>query len=90
MQALVEVYEHKVRRWALERAMFANAHFRGSGPAFIPEDFLGGADREQRQHDEAVSEMRAMQANSALMKIRKGEPPPEDVPDWAIGEYHHA
>lgn len=68
--------------------MYANAHFRGPDTvAFIPEDFLGLANREERQREEALSQQIVMQANMALQKIRRGEPPTDDVPEWARGPY---
>ncbi len=68
--------------------MYANAHFRGPDTvAVIPEDFLGLANREERQREEALSQQIVMQANMALQKIRRGQPPTDDVPAWAIGPY---
>ncbi len=71
-------------RWAFERSMFANAHFRGKDEAaFLPDDFLGTGNRDQRSIDIFQDQQKTMQANIALSKIVKGAPPTEDIPDWA-------
>ncbi len=68
--------------------MYANAHFRGPDTvAFIPEDFLGLGDREERQREEALSQQIVMQENMRLSRIKKGEPPSDEVPEWARGPY---
>lgn len=90
MDALSRVFhERKLKPWAIERADFANVHFRQRGEvAYIADDFLGnGEDRKKRALEEAKSQMAAMKANTALAKIRRDGPPPPEVPAWAIGEY---
>lgn len=49
--ACVDVYKQQhLQRWALERSMFANAHFRGKDdPAWEPGDFIGESTREDRR-----------------------------------------
>lgn len=77
-----------MKPWAHERADFHNVNFRGRGDvAWIADDFLGIGDREQRMRDEAVSRRTAERANVELLKIRAGQPPTDQVPSWAIGEY---
>lgn len=85
--ALAEVYEGYIERWAFERAEFRNANRSSESVAWKPEDFLGYGDYEERQREHGREQMRVMQANTNLMKIRKGAPPTEDVPAWALGEY---
>lgn len=82
-RALIDVYDAKLRRWAMERADFRNAHFVGQGQTpWIADDFLGLSDRGQRGMEQARSMMLAEQANIELMKMKKGEVP-EGLPDWA-------
>lgn len=84
--ALRNIHDQQLRRWALERAMFANAHFRGKDTAaFIPEDFLGTSNYDERQRDQQREQLQVMQANASLAKIKRGAPPTEDVPAWARG-----
>lgn len=89
MDALTNAFtEYRLKPWAIERADFANVHFRRAGEvAYIADDFLGAGDRQKRGLEEAKNVMATMKANSALAKIRPGAPPTEDVPVWAIGEY---
>lgn len=78
------VHDGPVHLWAITQSMFANANFRsGDQVAFMPEDFLGTGDRPKRQADQLVSRMEAVKENSRLLKMRAGEPPTDDVPDWA-------
>lgn len=84
LKALSDVHSTVLSRWAVERAMFANAHFRGKGEtAFTTEDFLGTGNRVQRAAEEAGEQMRVMQANAALARILPGAPPTDDIPSWA-------
>ncbi len=72
-------------RWALDRAMFANAHFRGKDDAaFMIDDFLGTGDRAKRQMELERSQMIAATANANLMAMKRGEVP-DGLPDWAKG-----
>lgn len=66
--------------------MFANAHFRGKDDAaFIPEDFMGKSDRQERQRELQQSMIAAQRANASLMMMKPGDKP-EGLPSWALGE----
>jgi hypothetical protein len=84
--ALKEVHRTKLMRWAIERAQFMNANFvHGDDERWTPEDFLGEGNRQQRSEHRFASQMAAQAANIALLKIKRGAPPPEDLPVWARG-----
>jgi hypothetical protein len=84
--ALKKVHRDALYRWALERAMFMNANFvQGDDERWTPEDFLGEGNRKQRENERFMSQMAAQQANIALLKIRKGDAPTDDLPVWARG-----
>lgn len=86
-----------VRRWALDRAMFANVHMlprdRQGKPTqqiFKPEHFLGTETREVKKVDpldEYREKMAVMKANAALSRIKKGAPPPEGLSDLWTAPY---
>jgi 2-hydroxychromene-2-carboxylate isomerase len=85
VKAHEEIYVQTLRRWALERAMFANAHFVGKEEvAYTADDFLGLGDREKRQQEQQRSLMMAATANANLMAMKRGDVP-DDLPDWAKG-----
>lgn len=88
--ALADVhFQRVIRLRAEDRSDFYNLNFRGRGEvSWITDDFLGIGDREQRVRDEAVSRRTAERANVELLKIRAGQPPTDDVPAWARGDYH--
>lgn len=81
--ALQTLYHGKLERWAIERAQFANAHFANDRVPFLPEDFLGGGNREQRKLQSAKSQLAAAKENLRLNRIKKGDPPPDNLPSWA-------
>lgn len=91
MDALTDVFmERKMKPWAVERADFANVHFRGgqgNSTAYMAEDFLGTGDRAKRGLDQAKEQMAIAKANAALARIKRDGPAPEGIPIWAIGEY---
>lgn len=75
--------------------MFANVHFRQRGTGgqatdepYTADDFMGRGSRQARAASSMKDQMAISLANVALSKIKAGEPPPEIVPEWAIGEYH--
>lgn len=85
-------YSQVVMRWAIDRADFFNAHFRGKDTAaWLAEDFLGEGNREKRTREQQREALMVQRANATLaMKIKKGAPPTEDIPAWAIGEMKRA
>jgi hypothetical protein len=94
LQALRDVYDADIKRWALERAMYANVNFlardntgRATEAAFIPEDFMGRSDRAKRTKQAAADRAAVMMANTALQRMRPGVEP-DELPDWAKGPYH--
>lgn len=85
IHALRKVYDSALYRWAIERAMYANVHFRKpEEAAFIPEDFLGRSDRTVRSAQQFKEKLAVQRANQALQAIRPGVVP-EGLPDWARG-----
>lgn len=91
-QALKEIYDANLNRWALERAMYANVHFRQvdehgkfSDVPFEPADFLGTGNRAQRQAQSIADKVELMRLNMRLSQIQPGAPPGDDIPEWARG-----
>lgn len=71
-------------RWASERADYRNVNFRAKdSPAWLPSDFLGRTERGQRLAGNAIDLMAVQSANLRLMSMRQGDPPPDDLPEWA-------
>lgn len=75
--------------------MYANVHFRernASGQAtdepFTAADFLGRGDRQARSLKALRDNAAVRRANTTLGRMKKGDPPGQDVPEWARGEYH--
>jgi hypothetical protein len=69
--------------WAIEQARYYNAHFHAQdGLAYLPEDFLGTGNREQRARDAARAKAEAsMEARRLAMQ----RPTTKDgVPQWAL------
>jgi len=78
----------------MEQSMYANVHFRqrdSSGNAidepFTADDFLGRGNRAARQIQTQMGKAQAMLANAQLSLIKPGDEP-EDLPEWAKGEYN--
>lgn len=94
-QALKSVHRSELMRWAIEQASFHNLNFlardsqgRPTEEPWKPEDFLGEGNRTLRNDEKQLSTIAAAQANTALMNLKPGEPPSDQVPDWARGAYH--
>lgn len=81
--ALKEVYDAPIERWAVEVSMFANAHFRdGNAAAWEPDDFLGKGKRAARNITKAL-DMRAVARENQRLSLRR----PGDtagLPEWAV------
>ncbi len=93
LQALREVYDGSLMRWAIEQAMYANVHFRErdsqgdiTGVPFVPEDFLGSGSRAQRTLQSAKEKAEVIQANARLAQMVRGAPPGDNIPAWARGK----
>lgn len=66
--------------------MFANAYFVGENDTpWLAADFLSESNREERQRLHGREQLLIAQANMNLMGMRKGDPAPEGLPDWAKG-----
>lgn len=86
--ALRDVHTTIIQRWALEQAMFANAHFRGKDDAaYEPIDFMGGGDRESRTRKAQRDAFEVAKMNFELNKITKGSPTPTGLHPVFVGEY---
>ena len=94
MQALGDVRHQALTRWALERAMFANVHFRAQDKSgryadapFEPGHFLGEKTREAPQPKkvdpfaDVRDKMAVLQLNRKLASMKKGDPPPPGLSD---------
>lgn len=81
--ALKEVHDNRVsgelRRWAIERAQFANVHFRRvergqyQDAPFVPEDFLGSGDHAKRTAEMMQSRRAVAMETARLAKMRHGQ-----------------
>jgi hypothetical protein len=90
--ALKDVFDRKLKLWAIERADYRNVNFlehneRGevTGEPWIPEDFLGTGNRVARSIENAQSKIEVIQANTYLNKITRDAPAPDELPSWARG-----
>ncbi len=62
-------YESHLERWALERSDFRNVHFRGdSSTPWLPGDFLGTENREERKVEEIESRFVVKRFNEQLQR----------------------
>jgi hypothetical protein len=86
--ALREVHDAPVRRWAMTQATLHNAHFVTEGVPWMAEDFMGGGNRSQRVMRQQRDNIDMAREQMRLARIVPGAPPPADTPSWAIGEYH--
>ena len=75
----------------MQQAMFANAHFRGKDePAWEAGHFTGEKSRKVAKRDQLKQfneKLAAIKANAALSRIKRGAPPPEDLPDLFTAPY---
>ena len=94
-EALKEVHDNSVRRWAIQMSAYYNVHFlerRKDGtpidPPWEPADFMGGdrAGKVRRGRQTAADKMLVKRLNQQLMMMRPGVEP-EGLPEWAKGPY---
>ena len=75
----------------MQQAMFANAHLRGKDePAWEPGHFTGEKSRKVAKRDQLKQfneKLATVKANAALSRIKRGAPPPEDLPDLFTAPY---
>jgi hypothetical protein len=94
IQALGDVHHQMLTRWALERAMFANVHFRTHDKSgnytdkpFEPGHFLGEKTREAPKPKkvdpfaDVRDKMAILEINRKLGAMKKGDPPPPGLPE---------
>lgn len=80
-------YDEHVKRWAISRASFNNAHFRGpDDPLWIWQDFLGTSDRPQRKQAHMREKYEVAKMNMKLSRMRRGDDE-SGMPAWARGQY---
>lgn len=90
LKALTRVHEAHLERWALDRAMFANAHRDPNSPPFEPGDFLGLSSYEQRRIQ--ANEQRTQDEIALRREKRRqaGAIEINSVPEWALKAAKHA
>lgn len=81
--ARLQVRDHYLENWALERADFRNAHFHIPGVQWEARDFLGSSDITQRIAQAKADAQAVKLANMQIemMKAKKGSA--GDLPSWA-------
>lgn len=87
-RALEDVQQAPARRWALQQAMLVNMNIDKDTEPYNAEDFLGLGNREHRVQERLESQLVTMRENRKLLQMKKpkkGEPIPDDIPDWARG-----
>lgn len=62
---------------------FANANKSAEVVPFIPSDFMGEGNREKRVAEQMCDALEVARANSQLARILPGEPPSDEIPEWA-------
>src|SRR5262249_8973576 len=83
--ALRTVARQPIERWAMEQAMFANAHFRGKDdPPWVAADFLEPNHREKTKAEATASKLAVLRANRILNQMKPGDKV-DDLPPWARG-----
>ena len=66
-------------------AVLHNAHFKTDGVPWIPADFIGTGNREERRAKHLIEQYAIHKENARLARIRPDQT--EGIPDWAKGEY---
>lgn len=88
INALTEIQQAPVKRWAIDLAAFYNGHFVTEGVPWVADDFLGRGNRAQRMMQRQRDNLDMAREQMRMARIVPGAPPPAGTPEWAIGEYH--
>jgi len=84
-QALRRAYEAPLKRWAFEQATFHNANFETKGAPWVPDDFLGQGNRQERIAQAARDKAETDLLNFELGRIQQGKT--TSVPFWALKDW---
>jgi hypothetical protein len=86
-RALERPHRYALERWGLERAHFCNAHFKTDGVPWLPADFIGRGNRDQRIKQRRIDGAAVAVLNRQLAQMRPGMAEPEWLPVWARKDF---
>jgi hypothetical protein len=81
---LEDVQQAPLRVWANGQAMLVNCQIASTEEPFIADDLMGTGDRMGRKAEKERSRRAAAEENKRLAQMKKGDPPPADLPAWAL------